>query len=160
MNQNRTVTANFRQAIAPANDNFANAQVISGNSGTVTGSNVGATKEPGEPNHAGNAGGASVWYRWTPSISGSVTIDTIGSNFDTLLAVYTGSAVDSLTLIASNDDIGGGNLQSRMTFPATAGTTYHIAVDGYGGDTGNITLNWSLKMQVFLPLVMRGTDPW
>jgi subtilisin family serine protease len=130
--------------IGPANDNFANAQVISGNSGTVTGSNVGATKEPGEPNHAGNAGGASVWYRWTPSTSGSATIDTIGSNFDTLLAVYIGSAVNSLTLIASNDDIGGGNLQSRVAFAATAGTTYSIAVDGYGGATGNITLNWSL----------------
>jgi hypothetical protein len=140
LNESDIVIANFRQT----NDNFANAQVISGNSGTVTGSNVWATKEPGEPNHAGNAGGASVWYRWTPSTSGSATIDTIGSNFDTLLAVYIGSAVNSLTLIASNDDIGGGNLQSRVTFSATAGTTYSIAVDGYGGATGNITLNWSL----------------
>jgi hypothetical protein len=145
LNESDIVIANFRQSVVgPANDNFANAQVISGNSGTVTGSNVGATKEPGEPNHAGNAGGASVWYRWTPSTSGSATIDTIGSNFDTLLAVYIGSAVNSLTLIASNDDIGGGNLQSRVTFSATAGTTYSIAVDGYGGATGNITLNWSL----------------
>jgi hypothetical protein len=145
LNESDIVIANFRQSVVgPANDNFANAQVISGNSGTVTGSNVGATKETGEPNHAGNAGGASVWYRWTPSTSGSATIDTIGSNFDTLLAVYIGSAVNSLTEIASNDDIGGGNLQSRVTFSATAGTTYSIAVDGYGGATGNITLNWSL----------------
>jgi hypothetical protein len=127
---------------APPNDNFTNAQVISGSSGTVTGSNVGATKEAGEPNHAGNAGGASVWYRWTAPSSGSATIDTIGSSFDTLLAVYTGSAVNSLTEIASNDDSGG--LQSRVTFTAVSGTTYQIAVDGYNGVMGNITLNWSL----------------
>lgn len=139
-----SVTITRGSVVGPANDNFANAQVISGSSGTTTGSNVGATKESGEPNHAGNAGGASVWYRWTAPSSGTATIDTIGSNFDTLLAVYTGSAVNSLTLIASNDDIGGGNVQSRVTFTATSGTTYQIAVDGYGGATGNITLNWSL----------------
>ncbi|MGH9968579.1 MAG: peptidoglycan DD-metalloendopeptidase family protein, partial [Pyrinomonadaceae bacterium] len=81
----------------PSNDNFANAQAISGTLGTVTGTNVGATKESGEPNHAGNTGGASVWYRWQPSSSGSATFATNGSNFDTLLAVYTGSSVSGLT---------------------------------------------------------------
>src|SRR5206468_3408882 len=38
---------------APANDNFAAAQVLSGSTGTVTGTNAGATTEPGEPQHAG-----------------------------------------------------------------------------------------------------------
>jgi M6 family metalloprotease-like protein len=127
----------------PANDNFANAQIISGNTGTTTGTNGAATKESGEPNHAGNAGGASVWYRWTAPLGGSVTIDTIGSNFDTLLGVYTGSSVNSLTQIASNDD-SGSTLQSSVTFIAVSGTTYQIAVDGYGGVIGNITLHWNL----------------
>jgi Calcineurin-like phosphoesterase len=136
-------TVDAKSTAAPANDNFANAQVISGTSGTATGSNVGATKESGEPNHAGNSGGASIWYRWTAPSAGSVTIDTTGSSFDTLLGVYTGSAVNALTTIASNDDCCGGR-QSKVSFSAVSGTTYQIAVDGYNGKTGSVTLNWNL----------------
>lgn len=126
----------------PANDNFAAGQVVTGPAGVVTGSNVGATKEPGEPDIAGSTGGASVWYTWTSPISDAVNISTLGSDFDTILGVYTGNSVDSLTLIAANDDAGGATLTSSVSFVATAGTIYHIAVDGYGGDTGNITLNY------------------
>lgn len=128
----------------PANDDFANTQALTGANTTVTGTNVGATKESGEPDHTGNAGGKSVWYRWTPQASGTATIDTAGSNFDTLLAVY-GGAVNSLSEVASNDDADGG-VQSKVSFTATAGTTYQIAVDGWnsslGGEAtaGNITL--------------------
>ena len=126
----------------PANNNFASAKVISGNSGSVAGSNVLATKETGEPNHAGNAGGKSIWYRWTAPASGSVKITTVGSNFDTLLGVYTGTSVGALTTIASNNNSGG--VTSSVTFNAVAGTIYRIAVDGNNGATGNVTLNWTL----------------
>src|SRR5439155_1190198 len=110
-------------------------------SGTATGSNSGATKEAGEPAHNGNAGGKSIWYRWTAPSSGTATIDTIGSAFDTLLAVYTGTAVSALTRIASDDD-SGGNRTSKVTFTAVAGTTYQIAIDGYNGAAGSTKLNW------------------
>src|SRR3989442_921761 len=89
----------------PANDAFASAQSISGSSGTVTGTSSGATKESGEPNHAGNAGGHSVWYRWLAPASSPVTIDTVWSSFDTLLALYTGSSVSAPTTAANNDYI-------------------------------------------------------
>src|SRR5438132_9748728 len=125
----------------PPNDAFANGQSLSGSTGSVSGSNVNATKETGEPNHAGNSGGHSVWYRWTAPANTPVTIDTIGSSFDTLLGVYTGSSVITLTTIASNDDIDGPNQPSRVSFTPVAGTTYQIAVDGWNGDTGTITLN-------------------
>jgi hypothetical protein len=121
-----------------ANDNFGNAQGLTGTNATVTGTNVNATKESGEPNHAGNAGGKSVWYKWTPQASGAATIDTAGSNFDTLLAVYTGGAVNSLTHVASNDDDSALGVQSKVSFTATAGTTYQIAVDGFGAAAGDI----------------------
>ena len=114
-----------------------------GASGTATGSNVGATKESGEPSHAGNAGGASVWYAWTPTTSGTATIDTAGSSYDTLLAVYTGTGVGALTQRASNDDVGGGLLTSSVTLSVTAGTTYRIAVDGWRARQGAITLHWA-----------------
>ncbi|MCI0746897.1 MAG: hypothetical protein L0Y58_15960 [Verrucomicrobia subdivision 3 bacterium] len=127
--------------LAPANDVFVNARVVTGVSGTAAGPNVCATKEAGEPNHAGNAGGHSIWYRWTAPLSGSVVIATVGSDFDTLLGVYTGSTVGSLTLVTANDDIVPEvTLQSHVTFKATAGTTYHVAVDGWNGAVGNTIL--------------------
>ena len=70
--------------------------------------------------------------------------DTHGSNFDTLLAVYTGSSVGSLTLVASNDDENPPTIvSSKVTFTAQAGTAYQIAVDGFAGDSGTIVLNWA-----------------
>jgi Bacterial Ig domain len=123
----------------PANDMFAAAQALSGWSGTVTGTTLNATKEPGEPNHAGDAGGHSIWYRWKPTSTGWITISTAGSRFDTLLAVYTGSSVSSLSLVAQNDDASS-TYTSRVQFKARAWTTYWIAVDGWGGASGFATL--------------------
>jgi hypothetical protein len=124
----------------PVNNNLSNATTISGATATVTGSNVNATKETGEPNHAGNAGGKSVWWNWTAPNANSVTIETTGSPFDTLLGVYTGTVVSALTTIASNDDATTAVTTSKVTFTPVAGTTYRIAVDGYNGALGNITL--------------------
>jgi uncharacterized repeat protein (TIGR03803 family) len=127
---------------AVANDRFSNAQVISGSSGSVTGSNTSANKEQGEPDHAGNPGGSSIWYRWTAPATGPYSFNTFGSSFDTLLAVYTGSSVGSLAVVATNDDYGA-ELVSEVTVPAIAGTTYQIAVDGYDNETGTVALNWA-----------------
>ena len=88
----------------PANNDFANARVIGGTDGVLTSSNVEADKETGEPYHANNPGGASVWFRWTPASSGHVGFNTIGSEIDTLLSVYTGNSVGTLTPVTSNDD--------------------------------------------------------
>ncbi|HEX8142227.1 MAG TPA: Calx-beta domain-containing protein [Pyrinomonadaceae bacterium] len=134
---------------APDNNNFANAQAISGCSGSVTGTNIGANKEAGEPSHEplNNSGGASVWYQWQAPSTGSVTMTTAGSNFDTLLAVYTGTSVSALTAISKNDDVGSNDRTSTVTFNATAGVTYRIAVDGFNGSAGigrgDLVLNWA-----------------
>ncbi|MGA2501278.1 MAG: S8 family serine peptidase, partial [Tepidisphaeraceae bacterium] len=122
----------------PVNNDFASATVIPDGTTSVTGTNVNADKEAGEPDHAGNPGGASVWWRWTAEVTGTVTINTSGSDFDTLLGVYTGTSVAALTLVASNDDWE--SLLSQVTFNAVLGTTYQIAVDGYGAATGDIEL--------------------
>jgi hypothetical protein len=127
---------------APLNDLFVNATALSGLSVSATGANANATVENGEPYHAGNIGGHSLWYAWTAPASGTVSIDTHGSSFDTLLAVYTGASVSALSLAAANDDDpSGGTTTSRVSFHAVAGVTYRIAVDGYNGATGNIALN-------------------
>lgn len=134
---------------APPNDNFANAQTITGNVGSVNGTNSFATRETGEPNHSPDSfpSGKSIWYRWTAPNNGTVTMTTVGSDFDTLLAVYGGTSVNALgTVIAANDDENnpGGILTSRVQFSAVGGTTYQLVVDGYGGDQGSVTLNWNL----------------
>jgi len=112
------------------NDNFSSAQTISGATGSVQYRNWCAGKEPGEPNHAGNMGGASNWFRWSSPFTGKVIFRTLGSKFDTLLGVYTGQSVGSLTTIASNDDRSTTDTTSEVVFNATAGTTFQIAVDG------------------------------
>ncbi len=133
---------NFTVTLVPGNDNFANAQNLSGAAGSATGVNGSATKESGEPNHAGNAGGHSVWFTWVAPASQSYSFATAGSAFDTLLAIYTGNSVAALVTVASNDDAAA-DLSSRVVFAATSGTTYRIAVDGYGGAAGGLVLNWS-----------------
>jgi hypothetical protein len=139
---------------APPNNNFVAAQAISGCSGSVSGTNIGATRETGEPNHSpdGRGGIHSIWYRWEAPATGIVTIDTIGSGFDTVLAVYTENSLSSLSVGFKNDDIDPGVVtNSRVTFPVTAGLTYRIAVDGFNntgtdsGEVGPVTLNWNLS---------------
>ena len=129
--------------VRPPNDNFSHAQVLAGARGNVDGSNLGATKEAGEPDHADDTGGRSVWYRWTADNDGTATFDTQGSDFDTLLAVYTGDSVDDLELVTENDD-GANGFNSVVSFEARRGQTYSIAVDGYDGDEGLVALNYVL----------------
>jgi hypothetical protein len=130
----------------PANDNFASATVITGSSGSVTGSNVNATAEVGEPSHAGSGAVRSAWWSWTPTSTASVTFTTLGSVFNTRLAIYTGTAVGSLTAVVSGASAGTGLIYSSVTFTAVSGTTYRIAVDGVFGTSGAITLNWTQSL--------------
>ena len=131
----------LRRSNPPPNDEFSDAEVLAGPLPlATTGTNVDATKGSIEPNHDGNRGGASVWYRWTPATTGTAAIDLCGSAFDTVLGVYTGDDEASLSPVASNDNGCGGSNASRVTFGATAGTTYSIAVDGFFGGSGRIVM--------------------
>ncbi|MFH1870124.1 MAG: IPTL-CTERM sorting domain-containing protein [Pseudomonadota bacterium] len=136
---------NLLEAARPANNAFAASIALDGSAGSVTGGNRLANKESNEPVHAGDSGGASVWWRWTAPATGQAAIDTHGSDFDTLLAAYTGSGVSTLTAIAANDDDGSAFGAGAVLFQATAGQDYLIAVDGSGGTSGNVVLNWSLN---------------
>lgn len=123
----------------PPNNLFSNRITISG-PGRVTGSNVNATREDGQPTIATSNSTNAVWWRYTAPADGTLTIDTFGSNYDTTLAVFTGSQVNNLTLVQANDDAGGG-LQSRVQFQARSGVQYQIAVAGWSNRSGSITLN-------------------
>ncbi len=136
------------------NDDFSTAQSLTSGDNSETGTNVGATRQlqikgKPEPEHVNEskAGRTSVWYRWVPGYSGLASFDTLGSNFDTLLAVYVvndqGTSDARLTEVASNDDVDGGNGASRVEFFAESGRNFYIAVDGYNGASGDITINWA-----------------
>ncbi len=128
-----TINLLMRSANPPANDRFAAAQNLgSASSAKFLLTNIDASKEAGEPNHAADPGGASVWYRWTAPSSGPVRADTCNTlwSFDTLLAVYRGSQVNALSEMSSNDDACAFG-RSRTVFPAVADQTYFIAVDGW-----------------------------
>lgn len=128
------------QADPPANDDFAAAMVLTAGAPNpqASGSTVTATAEPQEPAHYATAHN-SVWFRYTPTTTYQARLDTCGSGFDTTLAVYTGSALTSLTKIAVNDD--SCDLQSSVSVAVTAGTTYWIALDGYSTQSGSYVLN-------------------
>jgi hypothetical protein len=125
----------------PANDSFAAAQTVVAESlegGTffrvdVPGFNWNATKEPGEPAHGGDQGGASVWYSWTAPATGSASVVVVSNGFASslgehdggVLGVYTGDSVGGLTAVGAP-----GFSAQEVKLQATAGTSYKIAVDG------------------------------
>ena len=139
---------------SPLNNMFAQSTTLAGDSGQITAYNLNATKESGEPLHAGNSGGKSVWWRWTPSTSGVAAFDTHGSTFDTLLAVYNGTTLAGLSQVAANDNDGSSGNTSGVSFTALAGTEYLIAVDGRNGAAGRISLNYVLNQQADLVISM------
>lgn len=147
MDGHRTIGAIFKRS----GDEYITALPLVGPSATAVASNVSMTKEPGEPNHAGNPGGKSIWWMWTAPASGSVKLTTAGSPFNTLLAVYTGSNVAALTHVASDANSGGPTGRSLLHFNATAGTTYSIAVDGLNGASSRINLGLTMEGVVVNP---------
>ncbi|HZN74196.1 MAG TPA: PKD domain-containing protein [Micromonosporaceae bacterium] len=129
----------------PTNDDFASATVITSLPFTTAQDTSEATSDPSDPVECYNNG--SVWYAYTASADTTIDANTFGSNYDTVLSAWTGSQ-GSLTLLACNDDAG--SLQSRISFAASAGTTYYFMVSfccGHGG-TGGGSLQLSVSALV------------
>ncbi len=150
-----------RAVCAPANDDFANAQVVpAGVPLTDTEPNASyASEEPLDPNYSCRFNGAGpgfqgVWYDITPATPTLATITTAATTVfppstglpDTLLAVYTGTP-GSLTQVACNDDISGVNFRSTLTVNLNAGTTYHVFVSQWvklpAGTVGNLVTDFT-----------------
>jgi Bacterial Ig domain len=134
----------------PANDYFTEAEKLTGESGSLSASTVGATVEANEPRHDGSSGentGHSIWYRWTAPAAGTAIFTTEGSSFDTDLAAYTGSAVDSLIIRGWYEpDLNPWTKWSRLELQVEPGHVYSIVVDGQDGATGDVQLNWRMAL--------------
>ncbi len=144
-----SATGNFSLAVTCvtplANDDCANAIAISCTSGTVYGTNNGATNTGNPATCITAPGTASVWYTFAGT-GQFVTLSTCdSSNFDTKLNVYRG-VCGSFTCITGNDNntaCTGATGSSEVKFQTVLDTTYYIVVSGLGTATGNFGLNIS-----------------
>lgn len=123
----------------PANDDFASPVLIPSSTARYTADVVNATSAPDDPWCFGNA--QSVWYAFTPPTTMRLEANTLGSGYDTSLAVYSG-ARGALSELACNDDAAN-SLQSRVRFEAKAGTTYYFMASSryYPVSPANLTFN-------------------
>ena len=128
----------------PFADNFADAMNFQSTM-AISGQGVtfGATLEPLEPYHDGRRTDHSIWLAWTAPSDGITTINTLGSDFDTVLAVYIGSSLDFLFPVESNDD-SDTDYSSALSFNAVGGVTYRIAVAGHLHSQGTVLFDLRL----------------
>lgn len=122
----------------PPNDDFANRILLTGESISLSVTNVAATIEPGEPKHAANPGGKSVWYGWAAPKSGTVLVSVSATNFFPLTDIYLRT---SATQIPTNPpprfiSFDQTNKTTTLSFDAVTGQDYAIAVDGLSGQSG------------------------
>jgi outer membrane protein assembly factor BamB len=131
----------------PDNDSISTPRVLAGPSVSVLDANPFATLQPGEPQILGNPGGHSMWYSWTAPKSGPTQVSGYSYDFNPEVAVYTGSSLGSLSLVASaagTGDTGTATVVAEClcSFNATAGTAYLISVDGVAAQgTGEFTVS-------------------
>jgi len=162
---NLTFNFNFVPS-APPNDSCGSATVIPGSTTiynpvdyNTAFATVPATICGDPPNTCtANPGGYSVWYTYTPDQSGFITVDTEGSNYDTVLSIYrptflfggcnfsiNGNCVQP-TSVACNDDGGTGLLSLLTDVPVTAGSSYLIKVAAYNTIVGGLLdFNFSFR---------------
>ncbi|MDQ7026103.1 MAG: S8 family serine peptidase [Anaerolineae bacterium] len=128
---------------ATINDDFDNALIIPSLSFTNLRDTIPATTAVDDPISTCDFNrGKTVWYYYTPSSNVDIIFDTIGSNYDTVLSVWTGSR-GSLSQVGCNDDFGGS--QSQVSLSLVSGTTYYIMVAGYNGLAGDLVFNARLQ---------------
>lgn len=123
------------RAEVPANDSFATAAALpSATPAEGNGDNTEATTGSSEQS-------AAVWWKWTAPASGTASVDTAGSSFQTWVTVYRGDSSPPATMISIGGDFYDGyRAQARMEWKAAAGETYYIAIGGYNGSKGSIRL--------------------
>ncbi len=121
----------------PFNDDFDDAQVISGPSGSAGGNTVYGTLEPYEPGYSTDDYPASLWYRWTAPQSGIFAFSIEDSDGYNILSVFRG---DVLGLLEGVPTVGGDSHVAAID--AVQGVTYRLRVAGSGYSLGDVKLDW------------------
>ncbi len=123
----------------PANDNFADAEALSGAPVTATVDLTAATVEPGEPMPGAQPMIGSAWYSYTPAASGTHLVRREPYS-DAMLAVYSGTSLGDLSELAS----GSGSYQP-LTLAAQAGTTYYVQAATTGSSWGDPVVRLTIE---------------
>ena len=97
------LAASAPASAAPLNDDFGDALSVRVGS-SVKGKLNGATKQRGEPQHANSLARRSVWYRFRAKRKVTVLFGACKSDFDTLVAVYSGARLSGLREVDFNND--------------------------------------------------------
>jgi len=145
----------------PGNDNLSSPTIINSLPSTITQSTRGATIEAGEPTYPiGSNNGSSVWFSFKPASTGNFSIDTYGSDYDTVLHVFEkGTAVTPIQ--GDDDEPAPNNTQSKVIFTGKSNVTYLISVTHYGnGSGGSLKLNMTLVPCASTSLCVTATSPW
>ncbi len=146
--QQRGLSPAARRSLRSAPRAISNLGVSRGFNGSQVFSTVYARRDPNEPLHCGVAGGASYWFAYQPPANGILRLDTDGSGFDTVLAVYAynppPAGFGGLSAVVCDNNSGANGLTSRVEFPADPARTYLVAVDGVNGARGTVRLNYLL----------------
>ncbi|MBX3730508.1 MAG: WD40 repeat domain-containing protein, partial [Candidatus Sumerlaeia bacterium] len=122
-----------RADTVPTNDAFAQAALLSGAQGMISGDLLAASLEPAEPSHGYSGVSGSLWYRWTAGRSGTVRFSCSGAP---RFAVYAGATLQTVQSVDSSE--------SSILVSVTSGASYHIAVlSGPECKRGEFTLVWS-----------------
>ena len=127
--------------LGPSNDDYGSATNVGGATFVNNLNTANATTQGIDPvtpcgSSSTNRQSRSVWYRHTPGTTRNYNLNTNGSNYDTVLAVWTGASQP--TTNHGCDDDGGTGLDSYLDITLFAGTTYYIEVASYGNGSGGL----------------------
>jgi hypothetical protein len=95
-----------------------------------------STSDPVAPCDNGEPAGSNfhtVWFKYTPTVSGTLTVNTEGSNYANTLSAWTGTPTTAWTNVACGLFISEFDFNSQISFHADAGTTYSIMSQCYNG---------------------------
>ncbi len=146
----------LQTGLPPPNDDLANAVAINTDFTPFTDAKdvLGASLEIGDPNPT--CGGLptfrTVWYKYSALGNNTITVDTTGSGYDTVLSIWAGAGLSALTQLGCNDNAAPGVTTSALTLN-TLPATYFIGVSSKGGSTSNLSLNTSLVSSTDAPPV-------
>jgi hypothetical protein len=138
--------------LTPPHDNRRSPRTLTGFPTRFAASTRLATVQAGEPGFSTGAPDRSdylrwmhhtIWYAWRAPSTGSFTVSTLGSSFDTVVNVFD---LSRGTWLASNDDCIGGPtpFDSCATFAGTVGRQYLFQFGGFRyGAMGDLKITLS-----------------
>ncbi|MBI3881307.1 MAG: immunoglobulin domain-containing protein, partial [Verrucomicrobia bacterium] len=126
--------------------------VLRGYNGSQIFNTTFSTADPNEPPTCGFTNGSSYWFSYQAPTNGTITVDTIGSTFDTVIEAYAYTVpltnyADLVPITCDNDSVAT-NGAGRITFAVALNRQYVVVVTGVNGARGIAQLNYLLNASI------------